>query len=109
LTACGIGNGEADFLRLSALRASERNLCFYETTPFQDPSYSDNGATVVRAWIGTEDRTLSAVGKGSYTASNDVYDIHAVAPSPLPENVKWWVSLEKPDGTEITGSIEPKL
>jgi hypothetical protein len=71
--------------------------------------YSDGGATVVRAWIGTEDRTLSAVGKGSYTASNDVYDIHAVAPSPLPANVKWWVSIEKPDGTEIIGSIEPKM
>jgi hypothetical protein len=71
--------------------------------------YNDHGATVVRAWIGTEDRTLSAVGKGSYTASDDVYDIHAVAPSPLPENVKWWVSLEKPDGTEIIGSIEPKM
>ena len=71
--------------------------------------YSDGGATVVRAWIGTEDRTLSAVGKGSYTASDDVYDIHAVAPSPLPANVKWWVSLEKPSGTEIIGSIEPKM
>ena len=69
----------------------------------------DGGATVVRAWIGTEDRTLSAVGKGSYTASNDTYDIHAVAPTPLPANVKWWVTIESPDGTEIIGSIEPKM
>lgn len=71
--------------------------------------YKDDGASVVRAWIGTEDRTMSAVGKGEYAASHDDYDIHAVAPSPLPDDVKWWVEIEKPDGTKLVGSIDPKM
>lgn len=70
--------------------------------------YKDDGASVVRAWIGTEDRTLSTVGKGEYAPSHDDYDIHAVAPSPLPENVMWWVEVEKPDGSKLIGSIAPK-
>ena len=56
--------------------------------------YNDNGATVVRAWIGTEDRTLSTVGRGEYAADHDDYDILAVAPDPLPENTLWWVEVE---------------
>jgi hypothetical protein len=71
--------------------------------------YKDNGASVVRAWIGTEDRTLSSVGKGEYAPSHDDYDIHAMAPSPLPADAKWWVEVEKPDGTKLVGSIAPKL
>ncbi len=71
--------------------------------------YSDNGATIVRAWLGTEDRTRSLVGKGEYAPSHDDYDIHAVAPDPLPENVMWWVELEKPDGTKVVGSAEPLM
>jgi hypothetical protein len=71
--------------------------------------HNDKGATIVRAWIGTEDRTLSTVGKGAYAASHDDYDIHAVAPSPLPADVKWWVEIEKPDGTKVIGSIAPKM
>jgi hypothetical protein len=71
--------------------------------------YKDDGASVVRAWIGTEDRTLSAVGKGEYAPSHDDYDIHAMAPSPLPADVKWWVEVEKPDGTKLVGSIAPKM
>lgn len=71
--------------------------------------YKDDGATVVRAWIGTEDRTMSAVGKGDYAASHNDYDIHAVAPSPLPADVKWWVEIEKPDGTKTVGSVAPKI
>lgn len=67
--------------------------------------YSDKGETVVRVWIGTEDRTLSTVGKGKYAASHDDYDIHAVAPKPLPKDAKWWIEIEKPDGTRIVGSI----
>lgn len=69
--------------------------------------YNDNGATVVRAWIGTEDRTLSFVGKGEYAASHDDYDIHAMAPDPLPENAMWWIEIEKPDGTKSVGSAMP--
>jgi hypothetical protein len=67
--------------------------------------YNDNGATIVRAWLGTEDRTLSSVGKGEYAPSHDDYDIHAVAPDPLPANTKWWVEIEKADDTKFTGSI----
>lgn len=71
--------------------------------------YSDNGATIVRAWIGTEDRTLSFVGRGEYAASHDDYDIHAMAPDPLPENAMWWVEVEKPDGSKIVGSTKPMM
>jgi len=70
-------------------------------------SYSDSGSTVVRAWIGTEDRTLSLVGKGEYAASHDDYDIHATAPDPLPADTKWWFEIEKPDGTKLVGSVQP--
>ncbi len=69
--------------------------------------YNDSGATVVRAWIGTEDRTLSFVGKGEYAPSHDDYDIHATAPDPLPENTMWWIEIEKPDGTKVVGSSTP--
>ena len=71
--------------------------------------YTDDGATVVRAWIGTEDRTLSKVGKGDYAPSHDDYDIHADAPDPLPEGVMWWIEVQKPDGTKLVGSAEPLL
>lgn len=71
--------------------------------------YKDDGASIVRAWIGTEDRTLSQVGKGIYAAGHGDYDIHTMAPSPLPEGVKWWVEVEKPDGTKVVGSVAPKL
>lgn len=67
--------------------------------------YKDNGQTVTRAWIGTGDRTLSTVGKGKYATSHDDYDIHAIAPDPLPADVKWWLEIEKPDGTKTVGSI----
>jgi hypothetical protein len=70
--------------------------------------HNDAGASVVRAWIGTEDRTLSTVGRGDYAPSHDDYDIHAMAPDPLPEDAMWWVEIEKPDGTKAIGSIAPK-
>jgi hypothetical protein len=69
--------------------------------------YNDGGATIVRAWLGTEDRTLSYVGRGEYAASHDDYDIHAMAPDPLPENTMWWIEIEKPDGTRVVGSVRP--
>ena len=69
--------------------------------------YSDKGSTVVRAWIGTKDRTLSFVGKGEYAPSHDDYDVHASAPDPLPENPMWWIEVEKPDGTKLVGSARP--
>ena len=70
--------------------------------------YSDDGSTVVRAWIGTEDRFASIVARGEYAPSHDDYDIHAVAPDPLPEDTMWWIEIEKPDGTKHVGSIQPR-
>jgi hypothetical protein len=67
--------------------------------------HKDDGATVIRAWIGLEDRTLSSVGKGEYAPSHDDYDIHTVAPDPLPAGTKWWLALEMPDGTKAVGSF----
>lgn len=67
--------------------------------------HNDNGSTVVRAWIGTEDRLASMVAKGDYAPSHDDYDIHAQAPSPLPAGAKWWIEVEQPDGTKSVGSI----
>jgi len=69
--------------------------------------YNDNGATIVRAWIGTEDRFASLVAKAEYSASHDDYDLHAIAPDPLPEGAKWWIEIEKPDGTKVVGSAKP--
>jgi hypothetical protein len=71
--------------------------------------WTDQGATVVRAWIGTEDRTLSYVGKATYAPDHDDYDVHATAPDPLPDGAAWWVELERPDGTKLVGSIAPIL
>jgi hypothetical protein len=67
--------------------------------------YNDNGESVVRVWIGTADKTLSSTGKGVYAPSHDDYDIHTMAPDPLPVDAKWWVEITKPDGTKATGSI----
>lgn len=71
--------------------------------------YTDSGSTVVRAWIGTADRTLSYVGKGEYAPAHDDYDIHATAPDPLPAGTQWWIEIEQPDGTRQTGSAQPIL
>lgn len=67
--------------------------------------YKDDGASITRAWIGSKDRTMSSVGKGEYAPSHNDYDIHAIAPSPLPAEAKWWLEIEKPDGTKAVGSI----
>jgi hypothetical protein len=67
--------------------------------------YNDGGSTIVRSWIGTEQRELYLVGKGEYAASHDDYDIHAEAPDPLPADARWWVEIEKPDGTKVVGSF----
>jgi len=69
--------------------------------------YNDKGETIVRAWIGTEDRTLSNPQNGEYAPSHDDYDIHTMAPDPLPENVMWWIEIQKPDGTKVVGSAKP--
>lgn len=69
--------------------------------------YTDNGQTIVRAWIGTNDRTLSFVGKGEYAPSHDDYDVHAMAPDPLPATTMWWIEIQKPDGTKVVGSATP--
>ena len=71
--------------------------------------FNDSGSTTVRAWIGTEDRSLSAVGTGDYAPSHDDYDVYVMAPDPLPKNVMWWIEVETPDGSKQVGSIQPKL
>jgi hypothetical protein len=67
--------------------------------------YNDGGATIVRAWIGIDDRHLSLVGIADYAASHDDYDVHAEAPDPLPTNARWWIEIEKPDGMKSVGSL----
>jgi len=69
--------------------------------------YNDQGQTIVRAWIGSEDRTRSYVGKGDYAPSHDDYDIHAMAPDPLPADAMWWIEIEQPDGTVAVGAAIP--
>ena len=69
--------------------------------------YTDRGETVVRAWIGGTDRTYSYVGKGEYARSHDDYEIHAIAPDPLPEDAMWWIEIEKPDGATLLGAAKP--
>ncbi|MCA9250007.1 MAG: hypothetical protein KDA54_02650 [Phycisphaerales bacterium] len=69
--------------------------------------YNDKGATIVRAWIGTDDRLKSVVGKGEYAGSHDDYDVHAIAPDPLPENAMWWIEIQMPDGKKSVGWVEP--
>ena len=71
--------------------------------------YNDKGATIVRAWIGGPDRTMSIVGIGEYAPSHDDYDIHAMAPDPLPKATMWWIEIEKPDGTKVVGSAKPLM
>ena len=70
--------------------------------------YSDNGTTVIRAWLGTEDRFSSLVAKAEYASSRNEYDVHAVAPNPLPSNTMWWLEIEKPDGEKLIGSAAPR-
>lgn len=70
---------------------------------------SGGGAAIVRAWIGTADRTASLVGKGDYAISHDDYDVHAVAPDPLPDGTQWWIEIQKPDGTKVVGAVDPIL
>ena len=69
--------------------------------------YSDQGSTIVRAWLGTEDRTLSFVGLGQYAPSHDDYDVLVTAPDPLPAPLLWWFEIEAPDGSKVLGSVAP--
>ena len=71
--------------------------------------YDDGGETQVRAWIGTDDRLASYVGKGEFAADHGDYDVHATAPDPLPTDTRWWIELERPDGTKLVGSAEPLM
>jgi hypothetical protein len=71
--------------------------------------YNDKGASIVRAWLGTEDRTMSQVSKGEYAPPHDDYDVHVVAPDPLPENTMWWIEIQKPDGSKVVSSAKPLM
>lgn len=70
-------------------------------------SESDKGQTIVRAWIGSDDRTLSRISKGEFVAKDTEYHLHVRAPKPLPEGAMWWIEIEKPDGTKSVGSVAP--
>lgn len=69
--------------------------------------YSDQGASVIRAWIGTADRQRSMVSKADYAAGHDDYDLHTTAPAPLPAGSMWWIEIQKPDGSKLLGSAKP--
>lgn len=64
-----------------------------------------SGTAIVRAWIGSEDRLASIVGKGEFDSDKGVYDIHAEAPTPLADTAKWWIEIETEDGTKSLGSV----
>ena len=64
----------------------------------------DQSTMTVRAWIGTEDKTRSFVGIGEYSADQGVFDIHTVAPDNLLPDAKWWIEIEKTDGSVHMGS-----
>ena len=44
---------------------------------------------------------------GEYAPSHDDYDVHAMAPDPLPAETMWWIEIETPDGTKVVGSARP--
>lgn len=69
--------------------------------------FDDQGKSVVRVWIGTEDRLASVVGRADYSASGKKYEAHAEAPSPLPAGAAWWIEIEQPDGSLHIGTIKP--
>ena len=64
----------------------------------------DPDATV-RVWIGTDDRFSSIVEKASFNADDNKWMAHAVAPSPLPDDVAWWIEIVTADGTTSLGSM----
>jgi hypothetical protein len=59
-----------------------------------------NGTATVRAWIGTPNRLASVVSRGSYDESHGNYNVHAMAPDPMPFECQWWIEIEKPDGSK---------
>lgn len=67
-----------------------------------------DASSVVRAWIGTDDRYASVVALAEYSAEQGGYELHAVAPDPLPENASWWIEVEMPDGRTHVGSVAMK-
>lgn len=67
---------------------------------------SESKILSVRAWIGTEDKTQSFVGKGEFSRDRNVYDVHMSAPESLDPDSKWWIELEMKDGTISTGSMK---
>lgn len=68
----------------------------------------DTGASTVRGWIGTDDRYGSVVAKADYSAQAGGYELHALAPDPMPENASWWIEVEMPDGKTHVGSVPVK-
>lgn len=67
-----------------------------------------DASSTVRAWIGTDDRYASVVALAEYSAEQGGYELHAVAPDPLPESASWWIEVEMPDGRTHVGSVAMK-
>jgi hypothetical protein len=65
----------------------------------------DQSTLTVRAWIGSEDKTRSYVGIGEYSADQGVFNIHTTAPDSLMPDAKWWIEVEKPNGTKDVVSV----
>lgn len=103
LGAAQIGDLTVEFAQGHGELAPGRELHLVIKLP-----YSDKGATTIRVWLGTEDRFASVVAKAEYAPSHDDYDVHAIAPDPLPENTMWWVEIEKPSGEKLLGNVQPK-
>jgi hypothetical protein len=68
----------------------------------------DTGGATVRGWIGTDDRFQSVVALAEFSATEGGYELHAVAPDPLPESASWWIEVQLPDGTAHVGSMPLK-
>ena len=103
LGAVQIGDLRVEFAQSHGELAPGRELHLVIKLP-----YSDKGATTIRAWLGTEDRFASVVAKAEYAPSHDDYDVHAIAPDPLPADTMWWVEIEKPSGEKLLGTVQPK-
>lgn len=69
--------------------------------------YTDGGATTVHAWLGGPQRPRASAGKGEFDAGRGVYDVHANAPAVITADTKWWIEVQRPDGTKVTGSATP--
>ncbi|GJM38509.1 MAG: hypothetical protein DHS20C19_18760 [Acidimicrobiales bacterium] len=70
------------------------------------PNDASDGATTVRAWIGTEDRLTAMVALGEYDADTGEYNLHATCPNPLSDDAQWWIEMQTPNGVRTIVSMD---